>query len=229
MNISRRSILLFSIALLFCVANMAVGLISPDFYERVMAGELGVVENVQVLFLAIALLVNIRMISLVQFKDYPTRMKAWLWVTALGIFYVLGEEISWGQHYFGWDAFGWFMHTNDQLETNLHNTSSWFDQKPRLILITGILIGGLIMPLMEKYRGKTLTKLPVWFKPTMSDVPLALLVVLAQMPKQINKLGIPGVEFQIAHLRFSEMQEVVIYMYFVAYLMSLWKHHIKKA
>jgi hypothetical protein len=35
---------------------------------------------------------------------------------------LLGEETSWGQHYFGWETGGWFESFNDQGETNFHNT-----------------------------------------------------------------------------------------------------------
>ncbi len=225
----RSSVILFSMAIVLCVFNVVTGMYAPAFYERFMMDETGFIENAQAFFLLVALVINLKMLGEMRGKSHPTLMRAWLVTTAVGIFLVLGEEISWGQHYAGWDAFGWFVHKNDQLETNLHNTSSWLDQKPRMVLVTGVLLAGVILPWLERARGRVLTKLPVWFKPTFADFPLALMVILAQAPKQINKLGIPGVHFDIPNLRFSEMQELVIYIYFVAYLMTLWKNHIKKA
>ncbi|MCB9982820.1 MAG: hypothetical protein H6861_03965 [Rhodospirillales bacterium] len=43
---------------------------------------------------------------------------------------------------------------NDQNETNLHNISSRFDQKPRLILLVGVVVGGLIIPALQHFKSK---------------------------------------------------------------------------
>jgi hypothetical protein len=40
---------------------------------------------------------------------------------AAGLFFLFGEEISWGQRVFGFDSFGIFKQYNYQHETNLHN------------------------------------------------------------------------------------------------------------
>src|SRR3546814_4167282 len=52
-----------------------------------------------------------------------------------------GEEASWGQHYAGWLTPDNWQALNDQGETNLHNTSSWLDQKPRTLLEIGVIVG----------------------------------------------------------------------------------------
>ncbi|RYG60292.1 MAG: hypothetical protein EON60_07675 [Alphaproteobacteria bacterium] len=223
------SSILFTTAVALCAFNVLTGMFAPEFYLSLMTEETGMVENLQVKFLLMALVLNVFMLASLRRADHPALMRGWLVVTALGIFFVLGEELSWGQHYIGWDAFGWFVHKNDQMETNLHNTSSWLDQKPRMLLVTGILLGGVVLPLLERARGHALTRLPEWFKPRLADLPLAAMVIVAQMPKQINGLKIPGVYFDIPNLRFSEMQELVIYIFFVAYLLTLWKHHIRRA
>ena len=227
MIFSWSSLVLFIVAVSLCVLNVASGLLAPDFYARVMADEKGVVENVQVFFLTLALGLNLSMLWLMRGGEYPRRMRAWLIVIAAGLVFVLGEEISWGQHYVGWDAFGWFVHRNDQLETNLHNTSSWLDQKPRMLLVTALLVGGLIVPLLERSRQRVLLNLPEWFKPALENVPLAALVIIAQLPKQINGLKLPGVHFDVPNLRFSEMQELLIYIYFVAYLLTVFVKYLR--
>jgi len=46
----------------------------------------------------------------------------WLWgLIAVGAVLAFGEEASWGQHLFHWQATGAFATTNLQAETNLHN------------------------------------------------------------------------------------------------------------
>jgi len=211
---------LFLLGLLAMVTDISVALCCPDTYQLYMASELGVVENLQVLALACALLLNLWLLAT---QKYPMPVKAWLVVFALGLVFVLGEEISWGQHYLGWEAEGWFAARNDQSETNLHNTSSWLDQKPRALLLISLYLGGILAPLWEAKRGVRLLNLPQWFMPVLANVPLAVLVFLAGVPKYVNKLGMEGVSLDIHGLRFSEMQELLLYLYFVAYLVELAK------
>ncbi|TKW61742.1 MAG: hypothetical protein DI628_03725 [Blastochloris viridis] len=211
---------LFLLGLLAMVTDITVALCCPETYQLYMASELGVIENLQVLALVSALLLNLWLLAT---RKYPLLVKVWLGVFALGLVFVLGEEISWGQHYMGWEAEGWFAARNDQSETNLHNTSSWLDQKPRALLLISLYLGGIIAPLWEAKRGTRIFNLPQWFMPVLANVPLAVLVFLAGVPKYVNKLGIEGVSLDIHGLRFSEMQELLLYIYFVAYLVDLAK------
>lgn len=80
----------------------------------------------------------------------------WISTVALFCFYVAGEEIIWGQHILNWSTPEHWQALNDQGETNLHNTTSWLDQKTRLILSTGVYLGGLIIPLMILLKSKFL-------------------------------------------------------------------------
>ena len=63
-----------------------------------------------------------------------------------------GGGDSWGQHFLGWESSEFWQDINDQSETNLHNTSSWLDQKPRLILEIGVMVGGIVIPLLIKFK-----------------------------------------------------------------------------
>src|SRR3546814_19755347 len=63
-----------------------------------------------------------------------------------------GEEASWGRHYAGWLTPEGWQAINDQGETNLHDTSSWLDQKPRTLLEIGVIVGGIIVPLLALRR-----------------------------------------------------------------------------
>src|SRR5690606_22003374 len=90
--------------------------------------ELGLLETLQNVFLLSAL---VCMLATLRFADTP-KLRGWLIFIAIGTFWLLGEETSWGQHYFSWETGGWFATANDQGETNIHNTEGgWFDQKPR--------------------------------------------------------------------------------------------------
>src|SRR3546814_9825984 len=61
-------------------------------------------------------------------------------------------EASWGQHYAGWLTPENWQALNDQGETNLHNTSSWLDQKPRTLLEIGVIVGGILIPMLALRR-----------------------------------------------------------------------------
>src|SRR5690606_24599741 len=92
----------------------------------------------------------------------PVWLKLWLAAGALGCLYIAGEEISWGQHIIGWGTPEYWAALNDQNETNLHNTSSWLDQKPRLLLEIGVVFGGLVMPLIARWKGAG--GFPAWLR-----------------------------------------------------------------
>ena len=62
-------------------------------------------------------------------------VKTFIIIYFLGILYFFLEEISWGQHFFGWQTPEFFSNINHQNETNIHNTSSLFNELPRNLLL----------------------------------------------------------------------------------------------
>jgi hypothetical protein len=108
-------------------------------------------------------------------------LKFWFGLATLGCLYVTGEELSWGQHVLDWTTPDFWTQINDQQETNLHNTSSWLDQKPRLILLVGIVFGTLIYPILKKKNILSLPKNLDFLFPSAKLKPLALFVVIPQL------------------------------------------------
>ena len=98
----------------------------------------------------------------------------------LGATYFALEEISYGQHMFGWGTAESWQALNDQGETNLHNVHPLFDQLPRLLLTLGILIGGVIMPLYRYFRKTRLEQSDrfYWQWPTLDCLTIGLLAIL---------------------------------------------------
>ena len=135
--------------------------------------------------------------------------------------FLLGEEASWGQHYFNWETGGWFAQVNDQGETNFHNTpDGWLDQKPRAILQLGMILGAIAHPLVKKFRGgRGIFDSPWWLAPTFASMPPVVISLVAGLPKAIDKLEI--LPFEIQFTRVSEIEELFMYAFFVVYALSL--------
>jgi len=148
--------------------------------DRMLKGEAGIVENATVIFLVVAIGYCISSLILAQRQELSVYLKAWLVLLILGAAYFALEEISYGQHMFGWGTAESWKELNDQDETNLHNVHSMFDQVPRALLTLGILVGGVILPLYWKFRGieRDESDRFYWQWPTLDCVTIGLLVIL---------------------------------------------------
>jgi hypothetical protein len=106
--------------------------------------EYGLIENATNLFLFAALIFFILCLK----KPLLLWEKIWLLILTAGTFYFLGEEMSWGYHFFHYDVSNTWMGVNDQGEPNLHNLKGpWeilFKNLPRQLLSIGVIIGGLL-------------------------------------------------------------------------------------
>ena len=98
----------------------------------------------------------------------------------------MGEEMSWGQHVFGWKTPESMAKVNVQAETNLHNMSGYFADH---VFIAGTLLYGGIVPIMAAVS-------PVWrrifghFGVVVGSVGLAVgfIVVTLNQPYLIDPL-----------------------------------------
>jgi hypothetical protein len=214
---------------LICAALYAVLMALALTAHPALGGELGVMESGQNLFLAIALALMIRL----AFQADTPMLRNWLLFIAAGTLYLLGEESSWGQHYFNWETGGFFAAYNDQGETNVHNMSSWFDQKPRAILLFGMIMGTVVHPLVKHFRnGRGLFDNPWWLAPTLVSLPPVVFSQLGALPERIDDFNdvFHVFDFSAQALtngyRSSEMEEFFMYIFFITYTLSL-GHRLK--
>lgn len=177
--------------------------------------ENGPVETLQFIVLVLAFLAAVRLLWRLRFRP-PAFFSVWVLLAVLGCFYVAGEEVSWGQHFLNWDTPSYWKALNDQEETNLHNTSAWLDQKPRLLLELGVLVGGLLLPF---YRRIGRRPLPSWLtaiSPPDRFFVIALIVLglkLADKLGDITGLNILG--------RASEVIEFYLYYFVLLYMLHI--------
>lgn len=144
----------------------------------------------------------------------------WLCLAALGSLYVAGEEISWGQHFAGWESEDFWLQINDQGETNLHNTSSWLDQKPRLVLEIGVMFGGIIIPLLNKANKDLLPRAFRAIYPPLYLLPLAAMTAAIKISEKILEMS--DISF---YTRASEVIELFIFYYVLLYVLGLVRRH----
>lgn len=192
----------------------------PMDVRSALHSEWGPHETLQFIVAAIACFISLR---LLLEKEIRQDRFLFFWVSCafLGTAYITGEEISWGQHIFEWGTPEFWSSVNDQEETNLHNASSWLDQKPRLLLEIGVIVGGLIIPLLKKYKPSAL---PQKFEKIYPPAILAVTALCAMVPKLIEKTG-EAFDIQ-TFARVSEVQELYLFYFVLLYLICL-KRHLK--
>lgn len=205
------------------VLLIALAQFAPHFYAEWLDNELSPIELLHTVIPASALFVAIRTLRLPTLSAMPL-LRVWLSIAAVGCFYIAGEEMSWGQHLVGWAAPEYWASINDQQETNLHNVSSWFDQKPRLLLQLGVIVGGIIIPIYARYHPEIRSHRWSIILPPGLCFPTALMAELADGSDDLLEfLEIPWVLFY----RASEVQETFFYWFILLYLIVL-RQRIRK-
>ena len=199
--------------LAWIVFNIGWRIADEPSYRQLWDSELGPEENITALLLLIAVVAGLA--TLARWRQLGSPL-AVTWVAAMtaGCFYFGGEEVSWGQHWFGWGTPEGIAAINDQGETNLHNMSSWLDQKPRLALELWTVIGGVLAPLGLAARLGLTTGFWTWVWPPRIVLPSAVLALAVGWLERIK--GAAGLSDQWPiDVRLSETQE----WYFALFLM----------
>ncbi len=201
------------------VVALAVQVVLEIFLPQPMIAafmsEQGVYENVQFVVIFAAFILAARNFFMLDLKRRKY-MAAWIGIAALCCFYVAGEEISWGQQLFSWATPESWSHVNDQNETNLHNTSAWLDQKPRIMLEIGVLIGGIIIPLLRRLRPSALPRKFAEIYPENSLCIAALVALGIKLAHFIEeRINISFFE------RASEIQELYLFYFVLLYMIQM--------
>lgn len=218
------SLLWLYIPLVTIVAQVVLELsYDPATLSGIMS-ENGPHEIIQAIYSAAAFLYALWLLPKIDWKNDRLIGTAVV-VAALGSFYITGEELSWGQQIVHWSTPDAWAHINDQDETNLHNTSSWLDQKPRALLFIGIVISGLLIPFLQRYK-------PSWVPTKFTQLYPSNIVI----PTAVGVLGpylVEGIAHHFFHVklfeRVSEVQELYMYYYVLIYLLDLNNREISKA
>lgn len=189
----------------------------PDFYrEHILPEGFGFLELAQFCF---ALAAAVLCFHALGFKIVKESRLLWFVVLffALAAFYIAGEEHSWGQHFFNWNTPSYWSDINRQQETNLHNTSAWFNQRPKLVFNTAMFIGGLLVPLIQLWTGPFRRPLLALLTPALAIAPAAAIALAFKIVDDLGKsvVGTP------LFTRPSEVVETFQYLYMLYYVIVL--------
>ena len=136
---------------LVLLALIAVFRIDPRWYtDWIIPEGYGVLEFSQfaIVLLALSLAAGLLLKPFVRRRPFVLTVTI---IAALSCFYIAGEEMTWGQHFFHWNTPEYWAAVNRQEETNLHNTYAIFDKWPRAILELGVPIGGILIPVAATF------------------------------------------------------------------------------
>ncbi|MEQ9640164.1 MAG: hypothetical protein RIM84_09085 [Alphaproteobacteria bacterium] len=190
-------------------------------YRRIWDSEQGPEENATNLLLLVAVAAGIATLRHWRRLGSPLAI-TWVAAMTVGCFYFAGEEISWGQHWFGWGTPEGIAQLNDQGETNLHNMSSWLDQKPRLALELWTLFGGVLATLGLAARLRLTGGFWTWVWPPRLVLPSALLALAVGWLERIKGLAGWTDQWPI-DVRLSETQEWYFALFLMLSLLSIWQ------
>ena len=213
------------VPLLLAVLPGAVRAFDSDLFSRWFRTELGLVEIATAVFLAVAVLAAVGVLR--HAREFPAPwLKLWFGLFLLGCVYFLGEEISWGQHFFGWSTPEVLAEANDQAETNLHNLGGWagrlLDQLPRNILTLAALVGGVLAPLMLRKRRQAwdpARQVAPWIWPTLVALPAALGALLIGMPETFLDEPLPA----FFDIQDGESKEAFLAFFLMIYILTVWR------
>ncbi len=219
------------ILLLMLVAALRLTLLgqsaafSPAFLA-VLRSERGPLELGTSALALIAAMVALRALLAARRGGAPLWLLGWIGANCLGALYFAGEEVSWGQHLVRWQTTGWFAANNDQLETNLHNISSWLDQKPRLLLFIWCVVGGIVVPLVERRRGLFRSdSWSYWIWPTRACLAAGIAVLIIRIPEDLIDLAATPLDSAaraiFTPINLTEVQEFLYAVFILVFMVSL--------
>lgn len=213
------SILSHALPWFLCLYFAIVTIVDHDlmvvFIARDGFGGAGAVENLTVIILLPGIIAGFYFFLRYRHIMQPQWTAYWLLLWSLASFYFFGEEISWGQWFFQWDTPEYLCQINTQKETNLHNISSWLDQKPRALVELWIVLGGVILPMYSIFKQKQNTiNWQYWILPLPSMISAGLFFMIVRLTGWVNDHGVMH-DFGI-----SEMRELCTALFLSLFLLS---------
>ena len=112
-------LLIAAVPFLIALLGFGTALVGKETYKA-FTGEDGVAETLQAVLYFVALVLSL-VVARRLWRSEQRVVSALYCILSLGFFFLVGEELSWGQRLLGWGTPASFEALNKQGETNLHN------------------------------------------------------------------------------------------------------------
>jgi hypothetical protein len=143
-------VLLVVVPILGIVGYYCGLLLAPQPFRRWFLSEQGVIEILTAVFFGAAAIIGLALAARTR-GTAPPSFRAFYVGFALAAVFVAFEEISWGQHLFGWESPAWFAERNAQRETNLHNLFGHTpNRKLHDLAVVVFTTGGIVLPALAR-------------------------------------------------------------------------------
>lgn len=119
-NFSPGTLILIWLIPIFVIGIAVVSALLGKEMYKLFTGEDKIAETLQVLFYAIACVLSLTIVKLLL-KDDQKFVASLYIIVCIGLFFMLGEELNWGQRLIGWQTPDSWEAINKQKETNIHN------------------------------------------------------------------------------------------------------------
>lgn len=202
----------------FFIASFGIltGAISKDFYKW-FTGEDRFCESLQVVFYFAAFVMST--ITAKRIWKNKERTIACLFVfVCLGLFFLIGEEMSWGQRIFGWTTPQTLEQVNKQGETNLHNINGVGATFKWIQMLVGAY--GTVLPLLILAIGRErlggLKKLTDYVVPHLTLVPYFMFMFFWKLYR--NLFEAPEA-YYFAVAEYNEVMETILAIGFALFML----------
>jgi len=220
---------------LYCLAASVIlgaALIPWPAAARIwLSGETGLIELATVAFALWGSWTAILIVKDRKALPHPA-LAIWFGLFAVSLFFLAGEECSWGQSWFQWQTPENYKALNNQGETNLHNLSSFTEQAPKGLLVLAALFGGVVWPITASIRksGPYLTR--GWFSwiwPSALIWPAAALTIFMRVAER--GLVATNVEDLVRAQYIATRESIELYgvLFILAYLWDVRRRMLSQA
>ncbi len=221
------------------VASLALLLLAPvwldhDAWYRVVHDETGAMELLTVAFLLPVVVIGVLLAW--RGRRLPKLTRGWFALLALGAFYFMGEEASWGQHILGFEPPAAVADKNLQGEFNIHNADAWyhdlFNEIPRTVAGACCIVGAGVLPWLvrDKRRDPDAPRRSwFWMIPTVALVVPGVVAFTINLPEKLIEDAAFAQEGRWAHYAFvaaaDEAKEYFIALAMLLYAGSAFLRH----
>ncbi len=223
-NTSRSMIIfLWLLPILFCLAGVVAALMGKSAYKA-FTTEDGIAENIQVVMFVVAFVFSFNVMqNTVRRGQYF--FAALYGILCVGLFFIIGEEISWGQRLLGWDTPQHIKAINKQDETNIHNIYVVGETIKWLHLVFAAF--GTFMPLlvMRLERLQRYRKQLAMLVPHYSMIPFFFIPLLWRLFR--NLVPVPK-RFYFVVSEYTEVIELVIASAIMLFLIFQYRQFSRK-